>query len=156
MDGSCRFIPGNSVTHNDSRGYLARNMNQDRTSTRIRLRYSLCTRSEHYAPTPIAELNPPTTDPGIPMAQWLNTQRQTNRQFSRVTIPTDGKQSRIFPNRFLCRSAIDMPLKCIICLSAPWILSLKYCSPKHASVRKLVNLIKYPGCDMCASWRKPL
>ena len=46
--------------------------------------------------------------------------------------------------------------KCIIYPSAPWILSLKYCNPKHASVRKLVNLIKYPGCGMCVSWRKPL
>ena len=75
MDGSCRFIPRNSVTYNDSRGYLARNMNQ----TEQALVYDIhCApvqniMTQNNAPTPIAELNPPTTDPGIPMAQWLNT-----------------------------------------------------------------------------------
>ena len=55
------------------------------------------------------------------------------------------------PSYYKVYHTLVISVKSIIYPSAPRNISLKYCSPKHASVRKLVNLIMYPDCGMPVS-----
>ena len=89
--------------------------------------------------------------------EWMND--RTNNSIDKILIQIGyinnicsiGSFLTIVARLLNFSNRILFHIKSIIYLSAPWTLSLKYCSPKHASVRKLINLIKYPGCDMtCA------